>query len=298
MRIPSGCARSRARHGRVQVRQFLHHDVLPLLERDGIVLLAVFLKRALAHFHCLALLGQTQPEPVGGVLRGGELELEVLLDVGARQPVGDLGGDFGVRRRVGDLDEAAVANRRDGEIRQKAVDNRRLHGRLVGGPWLNRFKRPEQIQVGPGLGDRAANGEFHRLFRRIERVPQLQPIQRPAGQRPALQDAVLRLVIVVRRLFLLENFLERDDVRVLRLDQELNTRLEDGCRGERIHEHRHDHEQKRRERRPAPAIHDLHVVAQMNLIGLSVASRVLHGRMARVAAGRKRIAGWIELKLV
>jgi hypothetical protein len=246
------------------------------------------------------LLRETLPQPVGCILRGRELELEVLLDVGARQAIGHLGRDFRIWRRVRHFDEAAVANRRDREIRQKAVENRRLCGCFVGRAWLDRLGRSEQVQGrGHELGDRAANRELHRRFGRIERVPQLQPIQCLASQRPALQDAVLRLVIVVGGLFLLEDFLEGDDVRVLRLDEELNPRLINGRRGERVHEDRHDHQQKGRERGPAPPIHDLEVVGEMDVVGLeTLPSRVLRGMMARPAARRERIAGWIELNLV
>ena len=86
----------RARHGRVQVGQLLHDDVLPLFERHGVGLLAVALQRLLAHFHLLPLLRQTLAEPVGRLLRCEKLELEVLLDVGLRQPVCDLRSKLGI----------------------------------------------------------------------------------------------------------------------------------------------------------------------------------------------------------
>ena len=54
----------RLRHRRVQVRELLHDDVLAVLERDRVVLLAILLQRRFGRFDLLALLAEPLAEPV------------------------------------------------------------------------------------------------------------------------------------------------------------------------------------------------------------------------------------------
>ena len=101
--------------GAVEIGQPLHDDVLSVLDGDGVVLLLVALQLGLARLDLLPLLGQLLLEPVGGVLRGGEAILEVLLDVGPRVRVGQVGRQLRIRGRHADVDQPAVADGRDAE---------------------------------------------------------------------------------------------------------------------------------------------------------------------------------------
>ena len=58
-------------------------------------------------------------------------------------------------------------------------------------------------------------------------VPEPKLVQRAARQRAALQDVVLRLVVVGLRLILFDDLLEVDDVLLLGLDEQPCPRLED-----------------------------------------------------------------------
>ena len=98
--------RLRLRHRAVQVGEPLDDDVLAILDGDGVVRLLEVLERGLALLDLLALLGQLLAEPVGRVLRGGERELEVLLDVRLATPLAMSAASCGSRRREAQLHDA------------------------------------------------------------------------------------------------------------------------------------------------------------------------------------------------
>src|SRR6266540_4360128 len=94
----------------IQVRELLNHDILSIVECDGVILLAVPLQRLLARIHLLALFRELLAEPVGRLLRREELEFEVLLDIGTSQRIAHFGRHYWVRRVVPGVHEAAVAD--------------------------------------------------------------------------------------------------------------------------------------------------------------------------------------------
>ena len=158
-------------------------------------------------------------------------------------------------------------------------------------------------------GDRRRNGrpDAHllRRFRGVEAVPRAHAIERAAGQRPALKNPVLRLIVIVGRLVLLDDFLERDHVRFLVFDQELDARLVNRRRRERVDEHDEHDEHEGGSGRPASAVHDLHVVGEVHLLERVFGRRRLatHRTNRTPRPGREvlllvvEIAG-IELRLV
>ena len=117
-------------------------------------------------------------------------------------------------------------------------------------------------------------------------VPQLQLVERPPRERAALQDVVLRLVVVRPRVWSPSStFLERDDVLVLRLDQQPRLRLVDRRGREGIDVTLPSDEQEDRDRRPAALVEHLHVVEQVRL---DVADRDRAGPRRWSPAGVRR----------
>ena len=252
-------------HGPVEIGQLLHDDVLALFKGQGIVLLAIALQRRFGALHLLALLAKALAQPVRRFPRRGVLELEALLDVHRRGCVGDGGRQLWVRRGVLDVDEAAVPDRRDRQVRQELVDRPRLDRRFtVGGRLRFRGAREQLRHVTDRARDERADAEpLCRLRLRLKLAPQVQLAERPARERPALQDAVLRLVVIAGGLVLLDDFLERHDVRVVDLDQQLRARLIDRRGGEGIDDGGHDDEEQRRHRQPSTLVDDAQVVAEV-----------------------------------
>ena len=223
-------------------------------ERDGVVLLAVALQRLLARLDLLALLGQLLPEPVGRLLRRQELELEVLLDVRLRERVGD-------RRRQrgsGELNFTSTSRLlrigRHRQAFQEPVDRDRTASSSPP-PWAAPPASRPRTTRHHRRSARLSGSAQPRARPRVEprMVPELQRVERPPGQRAALQDLVLRLVVVVGDLVLLEGFLEVDDVRAFLLDQDLHPRLVDRRRGERVDGDRHDDDAGTRSARSSAA---------------------------------------------
>ena len=112
-----------AGRGAAQFGQALGDDVLLLRKRDVGVLLAVLLQRHLACPHLRPLFGQPGVQPVGRFLRRVQLDVEVLLDVGVRQRVGDVGGDLTIGRFESDVNQAVVGAVRNGDPLQKGIDH-------------------------------------------------------------------------------------------------------------------------------------------------------------------------------
>ena len=125
-------------------------------------------------------------------------------------------------------------------------------------------------------------------------IPQLERIEGAASHGAALQELVLRLVVVVGVLFLLVRFLERDHVRGFLLDQDLDARLVDGRLGERAHANRHDDEQECRQRQPSTLVEHLevdregHSITAENIVPVSVVAVVAVVPVARVPVARVR----------
>jgi hypothetical protein len=117
-------------HRRIQVRELLDGDVLLVLQRHGVRLLAVALQRLLAGLHGLSLFVDLLAEEGGRFPGRQEPDLEVLLDVGLRQRVGGGHGELWVGRGVLDVHEARVADGRDPEAAEERVDYRSLGGGL------------------------------------------------------------------------------------------------------------------------------------------------------------------------
>ena len=77
----------RLRDRRVQIRELLHDDVLMVLQRDRVVLLAIPLQGRFGGFDLASLFAEPVAEPVAGLLGGHELVLEILLDVVLRDRI-------------------------------------------------------------------------------------------------------------------------------------------------------------------------------------------------------------------
>ncbi len=112
----------RLRHRAIEIGQLLDDDVLPVLERDRVVLLAITLQRSFGRFNLAALLRQPIAEPVAGFLRSHELVLEILIDVVLRDRVDDPRREIRVGELVLHVHEPAVSNRRHGQIVEEPID--------------------------------------------------------------------------------------------------------------------------------------------------------------------------------
>ena len=224
----------------VEVRQPLHDDVLPVLDGDGVVLSPCSAGAAASlsstFFRCSA---SCPVEPVGRVLRGGERELEVLLDVGLRMRVGHVGGQLRLRRRDAEVHQPAVANRHDGERAEDEADV------------CARTGSPSVCGIARAVAAGFAAAADHRRLRERRRAPCTRPVTRhrrllrrmrlrqrrvldqlhrhgrAPRQAPALQDPVLRLVevVVVPAVLLLEHRVQAGDLRRVLLDEDLRARL-------------------------------------------------------------------------
>ena len=99
-------------------------------------------------------------------------------------------------------------------------------------------------------------------------VQQVEVLDDPPGEAAALQQLVLRLVVVVDAgaALLLRDALEVEDVGVLLLDEELGGRLVDGLREQRAHRGDRDDRDEDREDEPAAAQEDVDVVPEVGLV--------------------------------
>ena len=133
----------------------------------------------------------------------------------------------------------------------------------------------------------------------IRRVPQLEIVDRPAGQSAALKDAVLRLVVIGARLPLLHDGLERDHVRGIVLDDQPCPCLVHRGRGERVHDHADQHDEKYGGGGKAPLVEHLDVFHDHRLVGRGVERnefiRISRQRQVRGGAvALKQAVGWID----
>ena len=199
-------------HRAVQVCQLLHNDVLPILERNGIVVFAETLDRHLARLHLFTLLRELLSQPVGRIFRRVKTQLHVLLNVLAGELVDDSGRKHRVRRPVHHVDKTAVFDRRNDQAAKERVDRLGLGGTFGRRPRLQarRFGfRPESAPHerehprcgGPGssTGAGRARGVGCRSAE-VRMLPQAQGIERLSGEGTAGQQLLLRLgeLIIVR----------------------------------------------------------------------------------------------------
>ena len=125
----------------IQLVQPRQDDVLLVVERHRILLVAIIGQRGLGCLNLFLLGRQLLSEPLQHVVRGLKLELEVLGDVLLRQRVG------GQRRklRIGGLerhvDQTRATRGLDDEARDEGVDERRLVGSFTGSGRFLRGRR-------------------------------------------------------------------------------------------------------------------------------------------------------------
>ena len=112
--------------------------VLPILERQGVVGLAILRHRPLAVFHFFLLLGDFAREKVETLSRRVGPELEVELDVLFDERICRASGERGVGRSHRHVDQPAAAHLIDADGSEERIDqiiNRsalpRLRGRLA-----------------------------------------------------------------------------------------------------------------------------------------------------------------------
>ena len=123
----------RPRHRGVQVGQLLHDDVLrgPRARSRRSARGTAAASPRPPRPACAARPSRSPSQSLR-VLRRRELELEVLLDVGLRERVGDVRRQRRIGRAELHVHEPAVADRRDRQVAQERVDRLRLRRRLVG----------------------------------------------------------------------------------------------------------------------------------------------------------------------
>ncbi len=137
---------------------------------------------------------------------------------------------------------------------------------------------PDVVRRGP-TEDRDSRTHASRVLSgKLGMVPEADRLDGLPGQRAALQDLVLRLVVVGGGLVLLEHFLEGDDVLVLRLDHQLDFGRVDRRLREGVDDDRHEQDEKRRDGDPAALVEHADVVRQVHFgrgqeVGVAIARR-------------------------
>jgi hypothetical protein len=124
-------------------------------------------------------------------------------------------------------------------------------------------------------------------------VPQLALVKRSPGQRAALQEPVLRLVVVARLPVLLHHRLKVDDIGFFVLDQYLGAGFEKSGGRERVDDDQAENDYEAGNRHPTALGQDLHIVEQVHPVdeGLSVTGPslvVATNRTAGIAAAGSR----------
>ena len=114
--------------GVVQRVEPRHHDVLAVLERQRVLLLAIGGHGALGRFHAAALPLELLIQPGDAARQVGAARLGVPLHVVARQLVGGAGGQLRAGRHEPDVHQAAALDRIGRHARQERADER---GRIL-----------------------------------------------------------------------------------------------------------------------------------------------------------------------
>ena len=115
----------------VQLVEAREDDVLLVVERERVFLLAILGQRPLALLDALLLGRELVAEPVEHALRRPQLDLEVLADVLVDQRVHRVGGELRILGDERDVDQMAAADRLDADPADEGADQRRLVGGLV-----------------------------------------------------------------------------------------------------------------------------------------------------------------------
>ena len=131
--------RLRAHHVVVQLVEPGEHDVLLVVERHGVLPVAVVGEPALAFLDLRLLLGHLLLQPVDHVLGALELDGKVLLDVLVHQRVDGQGRELRVERGERDVHEPAAGDRDHSHVADEGADERRFVRRFVN---LGRLGRP------------------------------------------------------------------------------------------------------------------------------------------------------------
>ena len=198
-------------HRAVQVCQLLDDDVLPILERHGIVVFAEALDRQLADLHLFTLLRELLSQPVGCIFRRVKTQLDVLLNVLVGKLIDDGRGKHRIRRSVHHVDQTAVFDRDNDQAAKECVDRLGLGGTFGRGPLLppDRFgfrleSTPHEREYPICEPDSSAGAGRTRGVRcrstEVRILPHAQCIERLSGEGTAGQQLLLRLgeLIIVR----------------------------------------------------------------------------------------------------
>ncbi len=189
----------RFRDGVVERVEARDHDVLLVVERHRVLLVAIVRERAFALFHLGLLVRELLAEPLQHVFRGRQLRLKILVDVLVHQCVGRQGGERRVDRVEGDVHEAAAAHRLDADTRDECRHQPGLVRRLVD---LRRFLHDFRLTPDHRHQARARRGEQRqRRLRRRGRAVEFRNLIEPdfldhaAREIASAQNLVLRLEI-------------------------------------------------------------------------------------------------------
>ena len=123
--------RLRAHHVVVQLVEPREDDVLLVVERHGVLPVAVVGEAALAFLDLGLLLGHLLLEPVDHVLRALELDGKVLLDVLVHQRVDRKGRELRVERGERDVHEPAAGDGDHGHVADEGADESRFVRRFI-----------------------------------------------------------------------------------------------------------------------------------------------------------------------
>ena len=94
----------------VELRELLHDDVLAIVQRNRITPFTILLQGAFAARHFPSELGQPLVQPPGGFATPLAASLDVLIDIGLREPVRDPRRKLGIRRPERHIDDTALAH--------------------------------------------------------------------------------------------------------------------------------------------------------------------------------------------
>src|SRR5713226_9226855 len=100
-------------------------------------------------------------------------------------------------------------------------------------------------------------------------LEQVHALDHAAGEGPALEQLVLRLVVVVARRVDLGDFLEGEDVRRVALDQDLGGALIDGSREQRAQRGEGGHSEEDGKDQAAAPENDVDIFPEVRVLGLA-----------------------------
>ena len=184
----------------VQLVQPRQDDVLLVVERQRVLLVAVLRERPVVRFDFVLLRALLPLQPVEHVLRRLLLDREVLVDVFRRERVDRHRGEFRIHRDERDVHESAAAYRVDLNAAGDRVDHRGLVGVFIGTRRFGGARRlPEPDHDERAVGE-IANRRQRRLRGRgraveLRDVFEIELLDDAADQVAAFQNLVLRLIV-------------------------------------------------------------------------------------------------------